>query len=344
MNMWPEQSNKCFTQFYQTQYGLFKEAIITKEVKTPPYLEIKDIYESHFLRQRTFKERIPDIKAHSKYTLNAIAKNIGDEKILSLVEEGTFPREVATGMSYFFTELTKSLQAPEHLLAYILNLRSTIGCCDDYIDKDRYYIVYGENLFLLSHFMLSLGEISLTKIGELSEEKCNKISELNIEMIAELRDGDEKSDIFKKSYPQGYTFAKIVGLFSPLEKELKDKIAEAAGYYDLGSHIVGEVLDMLCGEKSCLNKSEKESFEEAIDAYSKALELCPENSLKECIQLEKALMEELCAKPDELEKMVQKRKKTKREYPQTIMMKIKNKNAGTGTRVPDSTPFDRITY
>jgi hypothetical protein len=176
--------------------------------------------------------------------------------------------------------------------------------------------------------MLDLGEISLLEENLLSTDICAKISEINIDMAQELKDGDEKSDLFKKSYPQGVAFARIAGLFSQLDESFKKNISEAAGYYDYGTHIFQEILDYYLKEKNYLTDSQKSvetAFAECIEAYKKSEELCPQCGMLECITDEKALIEELAIKPEELQKVVARKRMSKKEKPQTVLMQVNKK-------------------
>ena len=321
-------SIECFKQLYITQQEILKEIIKTTAAEGPCYLDVPDIFQSHFLRQQTSQERLPKLAEYSRYTLNRLFEQVGEEKLLCLLEDGLFPREPATGLSHFVTELAASLQAPPQLSVYISSLRSAIGCCDDYVDKNRYYIVYGNCLHPLSHFMLDIGEIALTKTGMLSKEKCEELSKLNLKLMTTMYESEMKPNLFKGTYAQGATFAKIVGLFSNCDENFKKGIVTAAGYYDFGAHIYLEILDAYIEEQNYLTstgKSVEDAFKDTIAAYEKAIGSCPDCGLKACITSEKALLVEISNLPDELQKAVQRRRKSKYERPTTVLMKLKTK-------------------
>src|SRR3990172_8476579 len=322
MTTWQEKSKESFVQIYRMQHELFVEVCRTSGTEAPDYLSTEDLFESHIQRQRSLPRRIDRLREHARYTADELMRVVGKEKLEHLASNGAFPRQPAQGMAYFNVALTRSLNAPDWLAAYVAGVRSAIGCCDDLVDKDRFYLVYGNSLFLLSHFMLDLAELALTKTRRLTKEKCAKISNLNIDMIEHLREGERKEDLFKKSYSQVHPFARIVGLFSPEDRIFKDRAAEAASYYDLGTHLLGEMLDLQVGEESYFtegNKNQEEAAQEIIAAYRKAAEVCPPSELKQCIVTEGQLIEELLSLPDEIAKLAASKKKGKKDYPLTIL-------------------------
>lgn len=315
---------ECFRSLYIRQNTTFREALGPGGMpKNPPYLSIDDIFASHLERQRTLPRRIGSAKSYVKQTLGELAARLGNERALELARSGTLPREPALAFSYFTVSLTETLNAPEQLATYISTLRSAIGCCDDLLDKDRFYLVYGQNLFFLSHLMLDIGELALEKILP-SKKRCKSIAQFNREMVYALQEGEEGGDIFRSSYPQGSTFARIAGLFSTADKGFKKQVTSASGYYDFGAHMLGEILDFVTGEKNLLEKNGldlRKASEKAVSAFERAARTCPPSELRDCIQLEGGLIAELLSLPEELEKLASSKQKSKKETPVTYLQR-----------------------
>lgn len=314
--IWNRYTSSGFWKLKQIQSDTFlelmKSANDVKPVK-PDYISVDDIFESHEMRQKNSINR-DNFLGHSKYTLTELLDNIGKEKFKKLFRKGFLPREPAYAMSYFIFSLTGSLEIPYDCANYVSNLRGVIGCCDDYIDKDRYYNIYGKDLLLLSHTMLDIAEFSLQNLNP----DYQKISDLILKLLNDLKAGEAEKDIFKKSYPQGNTFAKIAGLFSKKDDIFKEKIEESAGYYDLGCHILGEILDFYAGERNYLsenNKTVEAAIEETLAAYEKAFDSCPESPLKHCIEDETEMVVLLVNSPYHTEMVAESRAK-KRKLPE----------------------------
>jgi hypothetical protein len=324
--LWETKTRQYFVQALEAQYALLKEVPQADKIihAKPEYLFVNDIFKSHIIRQRDFAKRQQLLLPTAKYTLENILQELGEQKLSDLMGKGLFPREPAPGFVYFAYELTHSLGAPDLTAIYILNFRSAIGCCDDYIDKDRYYNVYGDSLHLISHFMLDIGELALHKTGKLSGEICDNISKLNIKLIKDFQTGEKEQSIFKKSYPQGKTFARIASHFGNKPLDFIDGVSEAAGHYDYAAHISGELLDAHNGEKNCLGTDAQSARQRIFEALDKALAVCPECSLKEMLTSERELTTELFRLPGEFEELATKRKQH-RIFPNTQLMKLKNK-------------------
>jgi len=330
--LWETKTRQYFVQALEAQYALLKEVPQADKIihAKPEYLLVNDIFESHIIRQRDFAKRQQLLLPTARYTLENILQELGEQKLSDLMGNGLFPREPAPGFVYFAYELAHSLNVPDFVTSYIFNFRGAIGCCDDYLDKDRYYNVYGNSLFLISHFMLDIGELALHKTGKLSREICNNISKLNIKLIKDFQTGEKEQSIFKKSYTQGKTFARIASHFGNKPLDFIDGVSEAAGYYDYAVHILGELLDAHNGEKNCLGTDAQSARQRIFEAFDKALAACPECGLKEMLTSERELTTELFRLPGEFEKLAVKRKRNKISV-NTTLMELKNKSTSSQT-------------